>query len=195
METFFINLGLSYTWSKLLPYLLMILLGVIIGIYVFKKGTTTLMKVVAFVVMIIPVGIYFAVNPIYQGDFTNNSRIVDRTADTDELAGEKLVMIAMPGCPYCMLAIEQLKTLKKQHPEVQIEFIVTSSDPTHLEPYTKKINGAFPSRAATNPEAMAKLAEGRFPSFVLVDEDDPFEVWNNNTFGVRALDEIVDSFD
>lgn len=195
METFFINLGLSYTWSKLLPYLLMTILGIAIGIYVFRKGKTTLMKIAAFVIMIVPFGIYFAVNPIYQGDFTNESRIVNRTADMDELTGEKLVMIAMPGCPYCMQAIDLLKALKKQHPEVQIEFIVTSSEPANLEPYTKKINGAFPSRAATNPEAMAKLAEGRFPSFVLVDEEDPFEVWNNNTFGVCALDEVVDSFD
>lgn len=195
MEKFFLDLGLSFTMSKLLPYILMTLIGLVLSIIVFKKAKTKLTKIIAIILFFAPFGIYFSVNPIYSGDFSNNSRMVSMTTETSELNARKLVLIAMPGCPFCMMAINTLKQLKEKNPAMDIEFIVTSTDPETLAPYQEEINGAFPCKTSENPIAMADLAERRFPVFVLVDPTKKeFEIWNNNSFGVRAMDKVVNAF-
>lgn len=195
MESFFLNLGLSYTWSKLLPYILMTIVGILIGVFLFKRSKSLLTKILSIIIIGIPFGVYFAVNPIYQGDFSNESRIVGHTAETSELNGNKLVVISMPGCVFCKESVERLKEVKKYDENIEIEYVVTSSDTSTLDFYNDVIQGAFPLRLAENPEAMLNLAQGRFPSFVLVNESKPMKIWVNNTFGVRALDEVVKSFD
>ena len=91
MENFFVNLGLSYTWSKALPYLLMVVIGLLIGIYLFKRSKTKLTKLLSLVVIAVPFGIYFIFNPIYQGDFSNNSRTVNVSELTSELEKDNVV--------------------------------------------------------------------------------------------------------
>lgn len=194
MESFFLNLGLSYTWSKLLPYILLTIAGILIGVFLFKRSKSLLAKILSIITIGIPFGIYFAINPIYQGDFSNESRIVEHTAATSELTGNKLVVISLPGCHFCEESVERLKEVKKHDKNIKIEYVVTSSDAETLDFYKEIIKGEFPLRLAENPEAMVNLAQGHFPSFVLIREKKPMKVWVNNTFGVRALDEVVSSF-
>lgn len=194
MESFFLNLGFSYTWSKLLPYILMTIVGILIGIFLLRRSKSLLTKVLSVITIGIPFGIYFATNPIYQGDFSNESRIVAHTAQTSELNGNKLVVISLPGCIFCKESVERLKEVKKYDKNIEIEYVVTSSDKEVLDFYEDVIKGEFPLRLAENPEAMIDLAQGRFPSFVLVNEKKPMKIWVNNTFGVMALDEVASSF-
>lgn len=195
MEKFLLDLGMSFTMSKLLPYILMILIGLVLSLFVFKKAKAKWAKIVGISLFFVPFGIYFAINPIYEGDFSNNSRMVSMTAETSELKEKKLVLIAMPGCPFCLMAINNLKQLKEKNPRLEIEFIVTSTDPETLVPYKEEINGAFPIKTSENPIAMADLAERSFPAFVLVDPTkNEFEIWNNNSFGVRAMDKVITAF-
>lgn len=192
MESFFFNMGFSYTMSKATPYLLFILLGLIIAFIIWKKSTNKWIKLAAILVFAAPFSIYFALHPIYQGDFTNEARILQHTDETSELSGKKLVVVAMPGCRYCEHSIYVLKAFKKDHPSVQIEYIVTSEDSTTLDFYAQAIQGEFPLGLAKNPYAMANtIAQGRFPTFVLLNGNEPMQVWNNNNFGVVAYDEIV----
>lgn len=195
MESFFLNLGLSYTWSKAFPYIIMIITGVALGIYLFKRVQSKVMKIISLLLIAAPFGIYFAFEPIYEGDFTNEFRTVEHSSETTELAGNKLVIISLPGCVFCKESIQRLKEVKKHHKNIQIEYVVTSSDSSTLDFYTEVLQGEFPIRLANDPEAMRKLAEGRFPSFVLVNENNPMKVWVNNTFGVMALDNVVKSFE
>lgn len=194
MESFFLNLGLSYTWSKALPYILMIILGALIGIYLFRKSKSKVVRIISILLIAVPFGIYFAINPIYQGDFTNESRTVEHSAATSELTGKKLVVISLPGCGYCKESVERLKEVKKLHSNLSVEYVVTSSDSTTLEFYKEVIKGEFPLRLAENSDEMTKLAQGRYPSFVLVNEKEPMKVWVNNTFGVIAMDEVLKNF-
>ena len=76
MASFFLNLGLSYTWSKALPYFILIALGIILGVMLFKRSKSLGMKIASLVAIVIPFIVYFAINPIYQGDFSNDSRII-----------------------------------------------------------------------------------------------------------------------
>lgn len=193
MENIFLNLGLSYTLSKLLPFILMTLLGIIIGVYIFKKSTKLITKIAGILAIFIPFSIYFAINPIYQGDFTNEARVVSMHEKVIELKDKKFVLVAMPGCPYCLQAIGFLKEFQKRNPKVTVEFLVTSSNPETLEPYAKEIDGAFKISLTEKPEEIGNLVEGHFPSYILV-QGDEISVWTNNNFGVRAFDKIVNSF-
>lgn len=194
MESFFLNLGLSYTWSKALPYLILIILGILIGTMLFKRSKSLGMKIASLVTIVIPFVIYFAIHPIYQGDFSNNSRIIAPSEELAELSGKKLVVISLPGCGFCKQSVAQMKEVKARNKNIAVEYIVASSDSSSLAFYQEVIKGEFPLTLAQNPEAMGIAAEGRFPCFVLVDNDKPMQAWNNNTFGVAALDVVVNSF-
>lgn len=195
MENFFVNLGLSYTWSKALPYLLMVVIGLLIGIYLFKRSKTKLTKLLSLVVIAVPFGIYFIFNPIYQGDFSNNSRTVNVSELTSELEKDKLYVISLPGCRFCKESIARLKEVKENNKNLNVEYVVTSSDSETLDFYQKEINDNFALRLAENPEAMVKLAQGSFPTFVIFDKtNNSYKVWDNSTFGVLALDEVVKKF-
>lgn len=198
MESFFLNLGLSYTWSKALPYLIMITLGVFIGIFLFKRSKSLVMKIVSILIIGAPFGIYFAFVPIYEGDFSNGSKIIQHSTETAELPKGTLVVVSMPGCRFCKESILYFKEIKKRHNDINIEYVVTSSDSTHLQFYEEISNGTFPVRLAENPEAIHKLAVdengvARFPTFVLVQENS-LTTWTNKTFGVVALDKVLKSF-
>lgn len=194
MESFFLNLGLSYTWSKALPYFILIALGIILGVMLFKRSKSLGMKIASLVAIVIPFIVYFAINPIYQGDFSNDSRIIEPSEELSEFSGNKLVVISLPGCIFCKQSVEHLREVKKRNKNIQIEYVVASSDSSTLTFYAEVIKGDFPLILAKHPEAMGTAAEGRFPSFVLVNGDQPIQAWNNNNFGVKALDEVVNSF-
>lgn len=201
METFFLNLGLSYTWSKALPFIIFILLGIFVGLFLFKRSKSVVMKIVSIITIFIPFGIYFAINPIYDGDFNNTARIVERTADMSELNGTKLVVISLPGCRFCKESIPLLKEVKERHKNIEVEYVVVSSNSSDLKFYLETSKGVFPVRLAENVEAMGRIATddqgySRFPTFVLVNNDKKMDTWNwsTNTFGISALDKVVGSF-
>jgi thioredoxin-related protein len=202
MESFFLNLGLSYTWSKLLPYILMTIIGIWIGVFLFKRSKSLLTKILSIVAIGVPFGIYFAINPIYEGDFANGSRIIQHSTETNELQKGTLVVVSKPGCPYCKESIFFFRELKKRNPKIDIEYVVIpdSDIPENviLEYYTEVSKGEFPVRIAQNGNGILKLATddygiARFPTFVLVQENS-LTAWTNNTFGVIALDEVLKSF-
>lgn len=193
MENFFLNLGLSYTWSKLLPFIIVTIIGLILGIYVFKKSKNKLVKVAGILLIFVPFAIYFAMNPIYQGDFTNDAEVSTIDEKTAELKDKKFVVVAMAGCPYCFQAIGFLKEFQEKNKNVHVEFLVASSDSTSLLPYKNEINGAFKISLAEKPQEIGSLVKGRFPSYVSI-QGQEISVWSNNNFGVRALDKVVANF-
>lgn len=194
METLFLNLGFSYTWSKALPYILLTIIGILIGIILFKKAKTLTFKILSIFIIFIPFAVYFYFQPIYQGDFTNEAKVVQHSDTIKDLTGHKLVVISMPGCPYCKESVLLFKEIKKKHPNLKVEYAVTSDDSRNLIFYEEVIQGEFPLYLAENSEHLIQIAEGRFPTFALVNGKQPIRVWTNNTFGVIALDEVINSF-
>ena len=184
---------MSWTMSKVLPYLITIILGLILWI-IFRKLFKGLNKyirwVILLVVFVLPFCIYFLIVPIYEGDFTNNSVEIERTELNAELNGKKLVVISIPGCPYCLEAIDRLLIMKKRVPDLEIEYVVCSVDSTSIGWYKEKGGDNITVRLAQNKEEMAKIAEHAFPTFVLVDNNHSLKKWSNDGFGVFAMDEI-----
>ena len=193
MESYFLNAGLSWTMSKVLPYFIMILVGIVLWI-IAKKLLKSLNKFLRWalllVIFLMPFGIYFSISPIYEGDFSNNAIEVMRSDANAELTGKKLVVITIPGCPFCLQAIDQLLVMKKRVPNIEIEYIVCSSDSTTVDWYKEKAGDDITVRLAVNSEEMAKIAQHAFPTFVLVDNNHPIKTWSNDNFGVFARDEI-----
>ena len=193
LETFLLDtLGFSWIWSKLFPYLLFPFLGFLIWLLFRKRIARKGLRYALLVVLItLPFGIYFAVSPIYEGDFSNDSVKVKLLPELKS-GGTKLTVIAIPGCPFCMESIERMKAFKKRNPKLAIEYRVCSKDPDALVLYKDVADGAFPIVLAENTEQVVDLAGEAFPAFVLTDGNTA-KRWSNRTFGLAAMDEVEDA--
>jgi hypothetical protein len=192
-ETFLLDSGFSWTWSKLFPYILFPLLGLIFWLLIRKhlkkrwlRGTVLLLF------LAIPFGVYFILYPIYEGDFSNRSEKVALTSELKE-GKMRLVVITIPGCPFCMESIGRMKDFKRRNPAANIEYRVCSTDPSALAVYRELSGGAFPVILAENPKQMAATAQSAFPAFVFTNGESGLR-WSNDHFGVVALDEVNDRF-
>lgn len=201
IENFLLNSNFSWTTSKLIPYLLTLMLGIILAVVLRKKMGELNVFVkwsIRSLLVLLPFIIYFSFNLIYEGDFTNNSKEVIRTSLYKELIGKKLVVLTIPNCPYCFEAISKMKILKKRVPKIEIEYVLCSSDsinnPAYLEWYSSEAGEAVTVRLAEDVGAMAELADYVFPTFVLVENKKLLRKWSNDSFGVVALDEVEKRF-
>ena len=145
-------------------------------------------------VLVLPFALYFAVSPIYQGDFSNNSLEIAKDDVYKELTGKRLVVLTIPGCPYCFEALGRMKKLKERVPAIEIDYIVCHTDPETMDWYKEEAGDAVNVKMADSVQAMSNLAFGVFPTFVLVDGDKTLRTWSNDNFGVSAMDEIELSF-
>ena len=197
MEAFFLDSGMSWTMSKVIPYLITILLGIVL-VFILKRPLKSINKYVKWLLLLVifalPFGVYFVMNPIYQGDFSNNSVEAERAVANKELTGEKLVVITIPGCKYCYEAIDDLIVMKSRVEGMQIEYVVCSKDSSAIQWYSDKAGESIHVRLADNPEAMMELANFSFPAFILVDNNKPHKKWSNDSFGVFAKDEVELNF-
>ena len=57
--------------------------------------------------------------------------------------------------------------------------------------YARMLLGFASCRTVKNSVPLIQTIQGSFPSFILVQNGTFKKVWNNNTFGVRAWDEVV----
>ncbi len=146
-------------------------------------------RIIRFFIWIVPFLIYFILNPIYQGDFSNEFRTIQTKSLPINALKNELIVISIPGCPFCFGSIESLKILKKRNPSLKINFIVCSSDSLSTLEYSKESGESFPINYSNTPEKWAKIANGKFPTFLFVGKEQS-KVWNNDGFGVRAKDEI-----
>ena len=194
MEELLLNVGFSHTLSKVTPYLIVILLGILMMRFIFGSfflKNKTVKWAVAFLLLLAPFFGYFAVNPIYEGDFSQNGKQIKvRNVITTKIENGLLVL-TIPGCPYCFESIASLKQLKKRNPDLKILLAVTATeDENDLMEYKKEVNGAFRVELMTNTIALVAETGGFFPSFVLVNDGIADYVWTNDQFGVRAKDRV-----
>lgn len=196
MENWLLNMGLSWTMSKLLPYILMILIGIILVIITLQRLKNLKPKlfrvIIGLLVLTLPFVGYFALNPIYEGDFSKGNVI---TID-NEMNPNKLTVIAMSGCPFCQQAIGLLNQMQERNPKMEIDFLVASENPNSLKSY-QKVASQFPIKInialAKDPKKLSQVALGSFPSFVIKTEND-WKIWSNNQFGVMAMDQVEGNF-
>ena len=192
LELGLFNIGLSWTLSKATPYLLSILLGALLSITLYKS--ITLKKVfkvnLSILILLLPFVISFALHPIYQGDFSKNGKVLSQNSYNENTIDNGLMVITIPNCHYCYEAIGRLKTLALRNPELNIEYVVCSSDSNSTTTYKEEIDGLFKIRIAKDRNELARVAGGSFQAFVHVKNGKQTYKWSNSQFGVRALDLI-----
>lgn len=186
MNDFFLNLGFSWTLSKALPYGLMLILGAVVFFTFRRKIKRSWLKWLYSLVLLIPLAIYFAVNPIYEGDFSNESREV-KAERSFGLEKKELTVLAIPGCPFCAESIQDLNRIATRTGVDRINFVVFTSDPEMLKPYAKLAESQIEMRIEEEFSSYATMTQGRFPTFVYSDGPS-LRIWSNDGFGVRAKD-------
>ena len=195
LELVALNSGISWTISKLLPYIFLGILGLAYFILLNKLTYKPILKQsIRSISLVLPFAIGFLLHPIYDGDFSKIGSTIHKNSSKNEFTQNGLAVVTIPDCPYCFGAIQKLKLLKKRNPKLHIEFIVCTSKKEYIENYTKEINGLFQIRLAKNPQELAKTAEFRFPMFFKVELNKATYKWSNDQFGVRAIDDVEDAF-
>ena len=196
IELFFLNLGLSWTLAKLLPYLIAVLIGLLLSYLSWKKLAKThgaIRLSLAIALLAGPFGGYFVYSPIYQGDFSNDAKVSVLTNDLSELKGKELIVLALPGCPFCAQSMAKSAKLIERNPQLKVTYIVTRADKDALDWYKGKAQNGIIVQPAVNDEAVSHLAKGKFPTFAVV-SGNSIRTWSNDGFGVVAIDEIEKLF-
>jgi hypothetical protein len=190
METFFLGLGFSFVWSKILPLICLFLIGFLVSALLWKYMKNKVFKMVlSFFLSIIPASVYFAIYPIYEGDIFDMSR---KTYSTLSFPKErKLSVYALPNCPYCLESIDLLNDLvKRQSSKVKVSYMVLGSALEDSLKYRKLLHPAIELKRLGMDTSILFLTEGAYPTFVFSQNQKAVCAWDNNSFGAKAWDKI-----
>jgi hypothetical protein len=189
LENIFLNFGLSWTMAKALPYILALLIGTLLSVLFFRKKNKRLKMLFRLPISVIFFAAYFIFHPIYEGDFSNHS-YKPKSGTLAELKNDEFVVVAIPGCMYCMESIEKLNKLKERNPDLKIRFLVLSSDDKDLKYYREIAAPSISVTKAKETKRFLEISKGGFPTFLSVKGGKIMKVWSNDSFGVLALDEV-----
>ena len=176
----------------MLPYIFCIVLGLSLYWFFRKRITKKWLRITSVLLIAIPFAIYFAINPIYEGDFSNQYRTAKPTQELD-LENNTLTVVAIAGCPYCYESLNDLKLMKSRTDCEKINFMVYTKDSLNIEWYQEQAGGEVDVIYKPEKDDLFELSNGRFPTFV-IQADEEIRIWNNNGFGVLAKDWIEDRF-
>lgn len=202
IEQWFINSNFSWTSSKIAPYLLLVIFGVLIArwfskffLYKIISNRLKFLRPILFLVITaIPFVIGFVLNPIYEGDFSKQGTEIQNQESINDFRKVDLAVITIPGCPYCYHSISKLKQLKARNPEMRIKFIVCTSNSEDLKDYIAEGGKEIIVSKTKNIETLSKMAEGKFPTFVMINNKKAKYSWSNDQFGCLALDQLESEF-
>jgi len=202
LEIFFSSLGLSWTLSKALPYIIFLIIGFPFSVIFYKK--LKLLKplkiIISLAIFVLPFLVYFVYSPIYQGDFSNSMYIV--SSENRFHAKKQLPVYVLSNCPYCIQATTLLKNMMFHNKRIHLEIKVIGNHMDDKIKYQRLINQMGDvslykkgdSIVREPIKAMLKLTKGEFPTYVLSENGQAVKAWHNDRFGVRAMDEIDQFF-
>lgn len=194
IETFSLGIGLSWTFSKIAPYLLEFIVVVLLSTLLSKliSGSLVRQKFILVASILLFSGASFALNPIYEGDFANT---FEEIITSSEEINEGLTMVALPGCPYCYERIATLNKLNKFNDELPITVIMLEGDPLAMEEYSNLLPKGVQVLPAKNSKLMSELVSGSFPAFIFKpSESSPILLWNQIGFGSGAMDWLSEKY-
>ena len=202
LEIFLSSLGFSWSIAKLLPYVIFIGLGSIAAFIFLKKSNIKkkLRWFISLVILVLPFAFYFLFSPIYQGDFSNKSF---RISEPSSFPKAKLLTVyVLSNCPYCIQATTTLKNMLINNKRIQLEIKVIGNHMNDKIKYQRLINQLGDvslykkgdSLVREPIQTMLKLTKGEFPTYLLSENGQAVKAWHNDSFGVRAMDEVDQFF-
>ena len=191
MEELLNYFGLSFTASKFLPYFIAVFLGIVFSKLLYRHISASKIIRILFITLItiLPFGIYFAINPIFQGDFSNEGVLIKKKLELPK--NNDLLIIALADCPYCIQSQETIKLIHQKNTKIKAEYLIVNGTKQDSIRYARMLLGFASCRTVKNSATLIQAIQGRFPSFILVQNGIFKKVWNNNTFSARAWDEVV----
>ncbi|MDG1427279.1 MAG: hypothetical protein P8M19_05550 [Crocinitomicaceae bacterium] len=185
MNDLFSSFGFGWTMSKVLPYALFLLLGIVMTLLVRRKSSNRKVRISAWLLTVVPFLIYFMGNPIYESDFANDYSIVDPADEISEM--DHLTVIAIPNCPYCHEALDRLLKIQERTSSVNIDFKVLSTDSLALDQYLEKAKGRINIVLESDFVPFETISKSRFPTYVFTSSAET-RIWHNDQIGTRAFD-------
>lgn len=191
MENWLIHLGLSFTLSKLLPYLFFASTGLLLAWFLAKRVKNSWLKGLFFIAFpSVLFGLYFAIHPIYEGDFANESFVAP--TDLPFPSSATLSVISLPHCPYCKESTKSMNVLAQRG--VKVQYLILSEEKQDSLNYANLVDSKITCRLISRKYKLLELTRGSFPTFVLSDKNKVIKAWNNDHFGVMAKDEVCELF-
>lgn len=192
LEDLLLTLGLSWRLSAILPIFIVLLFGLILGRFLFKKLKSSILKfTLIFLSGVLPALIYFSLFPIYQSDISNDFRVKQSAGNIRQEA--YLEVLVLPDCPHCLLSTDMIAKLHQRQLNFKIHYTIVSSDS-----YGGRIEGKLKTESLEydfrkHDSSLRSLSSGSYPSFVFHQKAaETLQIWNNNTFGTMSLDYIED---
>ena len=191
MEELLNYFGLSFTVSKFSPYFLAVFLGFFFSKLLYRHISASIIIRILFITLItvLPFGIYFAIHPIFEGDISNEGINIKNNLDVPK--NKDLLIIALADCPYCIQSQNTIKIIHQKNKKIKAEYLIVNGTNQDSVRYARMLNGFASCRNLKNSIPLLQSIQGSFPSFILVQNGRLKKVWSNNTFSVRAWDEVV----
>ncbi len=192
------SLGLTWTLSKLLPYILFLIIGISFSVIFYKKFKLLkpLKSIVSLAILVLPFLLYFVFSPIYQGDFSN----VGYTVSSENRFPEKkqFTVYVLPNCKYCVSSTAVLTSMVRKNKRINLVIRVMGHTVKDSLKYVKLMDNLVPVTMNSSHNSLERvqikevisITKGEFPTFVLSKNGKAIKAWHNDRFGVRAMDEV-----
>lgn len=192
------SLGLTWTLSKLLPYILFLIIGISFSVIFYKKFKLLkpLKIIVSLAILVLPFLLYFVFSPIYQGDFSN----VGYTVSSENRFPEKkqFTVYVLPNCKYCVSSTAVLTSMVRKNKRINLVIRVMGHTVKDSLKYVKLMDNLVPVTMNSSHNSLERvqlkevisITKGEFPTFVLSKNGKAIKAWHNDRFGVRAMDEV-----
>ena len=189
VESLLLSTGMSWQMTKFLPIILLFLLSVVVFYFLWKKTREIKLKLVFFIITgLLPCSIYFALYPIYQSDIKNEYRVAQNEFDSLKTKN-RFEIVSLPNCPYCISSINLINQFKKRNPNLSIEYKIVSlgAKEGKLEKELRKAGLKY--SMIRSDKTLRDLVKGSYPTYLFYYKGN-IQIWNNNSFGTKALDFI-----
>ena len=192
-ELWFVDLGFSWVWSKLMIYLILFacFFGLSFLLFYFRKLSNYWRIPLMILISLTPVLTYFAINPIYSGDIFDESSDVKTTYVFPK--NKTLNIFVLKGCPHCKNTIPFIEKLHERNEQLAIQYIIIGKNDAKYPGFTNEIPGFCSKVYEPNAMAAGIVTQGNYPCFVLSSNEKAEKRWFNDNFGMKTLD-VIESY-
>src|SRR5690554_1819690 len=194
-----LTMRLSFTFSKILPYMFEFFAVCLIIYQVYSQflmeTSLTMRRLVSIFVLFGGCGIAFAVNPIYEGDFSHEYREIRLAGENENTFKHGLTMIALPGCSHCYERLEEMKRVKDIYPALPMSVLVINDDELAVEEYTERSEGLIEVGLFPKSTLLRSIITDGYPNLIYKDNSDSPQLvnWSNSGFGSASWDFILEN--
>lgn len=193
-----LKVGLSFTFSKILPYMFQFFAVCLIIYQVYSQylmnTSLTMRRLVSTLILFGASGIAFAVNPIYEGDFNHEYRKILLAGENADTFQHGVTMIALPGCPHCYDMLEEMKQVKAIYPALPMYVLVVNNDELAREEYEERSKGKIEVGLFPKSTLLRTIIADGYPNLIYKSNHKSSKIinWTNRGFGSASWDYIME---